>query len=350
MNPPWARRDGRATGRAYETGGAPQRTAFEGRAGHVTGITRLPRRVAEPRPLGYVPAPVSLLSAIVLGIVQAATEFLPVSSTAHLLVFGELLGHDLADERFRAFTTIIQSGTTLAVLVYFRREIGALVYAGVRSIARLRPLETPESRLGWYIVLGTLPAAVLGKLLERRIEALGNWVIAGSLVVLGVVLLAAERVARHVRTVEDVRATDAFLIGCGQALALVPGSSRSGTTITTGMLLGLTREAAARFSFLLSVPIILGAGVYKLVKSVPVLRGEPAWVTATAVGTAVSAVGGYLVIDWLLGWLRTRTTYLFVAWRIAAGVVLAALILGGVLPGNEQPPSPAPATSGARSR
>jgi undecaprenyl-diphosphatase len=286
---------------------------------------------------------VNLLSAIVLGLVQAATEFLPVSSTAHLLVFGELLGNDLGDARFRAFTTIIQSGTTLAVLVYFRKEIATLLHAGLRSIARGKPLETAESRLGWWIVLGTLPAAVLGKLFEQRIEALGNWVIAASLVVLGLVLLVAERVARHERHVEDVGPWDAFLIGCGQALALVPGSSRSGTTITTGMLLGLTREAAARFSFLLSVPIVLGAGAYKLVKTVPVLRGEPAWATATAVGTLVSAVGGYLVIGWLLGWLRTRTTYVFVAWRLAAGVLIAALVLGRVLPAGEAPPPPAPA-------
>ncbi len=289
----------------------------------------------------------SLLSAVLLGLVQAATEFLPVSSTAHLLVFGELLGNDLGDERFRAFTTIIQSGTTLAVLVYFRREIATLLYAGLRSIARRRPLETPESRLGWFIVLGTLPAAVLGKLLERRIEALGNWVIASSLVVLGLVLLAAERVARHERHVEDVGPWDALLIGFGQALALVPGSSRSGTTITAGMLLGLTREAAARFSFLLSVPIILAAGAYKLWETVPVLRGAPDWALATAAGTVVSALAGYLVIHWLLGWLRTRTTYVFVAWRLAAGVLIAVLIWRGVLPASDaaRPPPPAPAVS-----
>jgi undecaprenyl-diphosphatase len=287
---------------------------------------------------------VSLLSAVLLGLVQAATEFLPVSSTAHLLVFGELLGHSLEDDRFRAFVTIIQSGTTLAVIVYFRREIAALVYAGVRSIGRGRPLETAESRLGWYIVLGTLPAAIAGKLLERRIEALGNWVMATSLVVLGLVLLLAERVARHVRNVDDVGPLDALLVGIGQAVALVPGSSRSGTTITTGMLLGLTREAAARFSFLLSVPIILGAGAYKLWKTVPLLRGAPDWALATWIGTAVAAVAGYAVIAWLLGWLRTRTTYLFVGWRIAAGIVLSVLIWRGVLPAGEAPPAPAPAT------
>lgn len=286
----------------------------------------------------------SLLSAVLLGLVQAATEFLPVSSTAHLLVFGELLGNDLGDERFRAFATIIQSGTSLAVLAYFRRELGALLAAGVRSLARLRPLETAESRLGWYIVLGTLPAAIAGKLLEHRIEALGNWVIAGSLVALGLVLLAAERVARHVRTVEDVGARDALLIGIGQAVALVPGSSRSGTTLTAGMLLGLTREAAARFSFLLSVPIILGAGAYKLWKTVPVLRGAQGWALATVVGTVVSALVGYVVIGWLLGWLRTRTTYVFVAWRILAGLAIAVLIWNGVLPAGEAPPLPAPAT------
>jgi len=289
----------------------------------------------------------SLLAALFLGVLQAATEFLPVSSTAHLLVFGELLGHDLGDPRFRAFATIIQTGTTIAVLVYFRAEIFSLVTAGLRSIARRRPLETAQSRLAWFIMLGTIPAAVLGKLFEERIEALGNWVIAGSLVGLGLVLLAAERYARHLRTVEDVGAKDALLIGLGQALALVPGSSRSGTTITTGMLLGFTREAAARFSFLLSVPIILGAGGYKLWKTVPVLRGEPAWALATLVGTAVSAVAGYLVIDWLLGWLRTRTTHVFVVWRIAAGVALAVLIWQGVLPAGHAPPTPAAPVAGA---
>ncbi len=290
----------------------------------------------------------TLVSAVLLGALQAATEFLPVSSTAHLLVFGELLGHDLADERFRAFATIIQSGTTLAVLVYFRHEIAALAHAGVRSLVRRRPLETAESRLAWFIAVGTVPAAVMGKLFERRIEALGNWVIAGSLVGLGLVLVVAERLARHERHVEDVGAMDAFLIGLGQAVALVPGSSRSGTTITAGMLLGLTREAAARFSFLLSVPIILGAGSYKLWKTVPVLRGHGEWALATAVGTAVSAVAGYVVIGWLLGWLRTRTTYLFVVWRIAAGIAIAALIGTGVLPAHQGPPQTSPAVESAR--
>jgi undecaprenyl-diphosphatase len=153
----------------------------------------------------------------------------------------------------------------------------------------------------------------------------------------------AERVARHERHVDDVGPLDALLVGIGQAAALVPGSSRSGTTITAGMLLGFTREAAARFSFLLSVPIILGAGAYKLWKTVPLLRGAQGWAAATWIGTGVAAVVGYAVIAWLLGWLRTRTTYVFVAWRIAAGIVLAALIWNGVLPAGEAPPPPAAA-------
>ena len=275
----------------------------------------------------------SLLSAVILGLVQAATEFLPVSSTAHLLVFGEVFGQSLEDERFRAFVTIIQSGTTLAVVVYFREELWRLAAAGLRSLARLRPLETPDSRLAWFIVLGTVPAALAGKLLERRIEALGNMVIAASLVAWGLLLLLAEWRARHVRTVADVGAGDALLIGIGQALALVPGTSRSGSTITAGMLLGLKREDAARFSFLLSVPIILGAGAYKLRQALPVLRHEAGWRAATAVGTAVAFVAGLFVIGWLLRFLRTRTTHLFVAWRLAAGVAIAALIWRGVLPG-----------------
>jgi undecaprenyl-diphosphatase len=280
----------------------------------------------------------SLPAAILLGLVQAATEFLPVSSTAHLLVFGELLGHDLADSRFRAFATIIQSGTTLAVIAYFREEIWRLARAGVSSIVHLSPLESPDSRLAWLIVLGTIPAAVAGKLLEHRIEALGNWVIAGSLIALGLLLLAAEVWARHARTLEQVGTLDAVLIGIAQAIALVPGSSRSGTTLTAGMALGFKREAAARFSFLLSVPIILAAGAYKLWKALPVIRQNPGWASATIVGTVVSAVFGYLVIGWLLGWLRTRSTWIFVAWRIAAGVILAVLIWKGVLPARQGEP------------
>ena len=266
------------------------------------------------------------LAAVLLGLVQAVTEFLPVSSTAHLLVAGQLLGESLADPRFRAFTTIIQSGTTLAVLVYFRKDLWRMAEAFLAGLRAGKPFGTPDARLAWYIALGTLPAAVAGKLLEHRIEALGNGVIAGSLIVWGLVLAAAERLASHRRGLEDVTAGSALAIGVGQALALVPGTSRSGSTLTTAMLLGFSREAAARFSFLLSVPIILGAGVYKLVKALPVLRGEADWRTATLVGTVVSAVAGYLVIGWLLRWLRTRTTYLFVFWRVALGILIALFL------------------------
>ena len=290
----------------------------------------------------------SLVVAVVLGLVQALTEFLPVSSTAHLLVFGELLGQSLSDERFRAFVTIIQSGTTIAVVVYFREELWRLTSAALAGIARGRPLESRDARLAWLIVLGTIPAAVAGKLLERRIEALGNLTIAFSLVLWGLILLAAERLARHRRTVDDVGVGDAAIIGVGQAMALVPGVSRSGATITTGMAVGLRREDAARFSFLLSVPIMLGAGAYKLGKVLPLLRGHQSWVVATVVATAVALVAGYGVIGWLLAYLRTRTTYLFVVWRIAAGILIAVLLWRGVLPnGDEAHPPPAPAARAA---
>jgi len=288
------------------------------------------------------------LAAVLLGIVQAITEFLPVSSTAHLLLVGELMGESLGDEKFRAFVTIIQSGTTLAVLVYFRQDLGRLAVAWVQGIREGRPLGTPDSRLAWYIALGTLPAAILGKLLERRIEALGNGVIAFSLIFWGLVMAGAERYASHRRALPDMTARSALAIGVGQALALVPGTSRSGSTITTGMMLGFSREAAARFSFLLSVPIILAAGIYKLTKALPVLRGEPAWRTATLIGTAVSAVAGYLVIGWLLRYLRTRTTYVFVAWRIVLGVLVAVLLWKGVLPADDDAPVPARAAARAR--
>jgi len=275
----------------------------------------------------------SLLAAVFLGLVQAATEFLPVSSTAHLLVFGELMGHSLDEPHFRAFVDIIQSGTALAVVAYFRHDLWRILKGSLQGLAAGRPVGTPEARLGWLIVMGTIPAAVLGKALEHRIEALGNWVIAASLVFLGVVLLLAERLARHERHLEEVGVKEAGLIGLAQAWALIPGSSRSGCTLTMGMLLGFTREAAARFSFLLSVPIILAAGAYKLWKTLPLIRQSPDWQAATLAGTVVSFLAGYLVIGWLLGWLRTRKTYLFVAWRLAAGAVLAGLIVAGVLPG-----------------
>jgi undecaprenyl-diphosphatase len=291
----------------------------------------------------------SLLAAAVLGLVQALTEFLPVSSTAHLLVFGELMGQHLDDARFRAFVAIIQMGTTVAVITYFWRDLTRLVYAAVSGLARRRPLETPEARLAWLIVVGTVPAAAAGKLLERHIEALGNITIAASLVVWGLILAVAERYARHRRTIDDVALGDAVTIGAGQALALVPGTSRSGATITTGIALGLTREDAARFSFLLSVPITLGAGLYKFRKVLPSLRGEHAFAAATAVATLVALVAGFFVIGWLLRYLRTRTTYLFVGWRIAAGVLIALLLWRGVLPSGEAPSGPA-ATVTARAR
>lgn len=274
----------------------------------------------------------SFLSAFFLGLVQAATEFLPVSSTAHLLVFGELLGHSLEDPRFRAFVAIIQTGTTLAVVVYFREDLYRLARAAVQGILSGAPLGSLDARLAWLIVLGTIPAAVAGKLLERRIEGLGNGVIAFSLVFWALVLLVAERYAVHARTVADVGLKDAIGVGIGQALALVPGTSRSGATITAGMLLGFTREAAARFSFLLSVPIILAAGLYKLRKVLPDLRGAPEWRLATIVGTVVSFVFGYLVIGWLLAYLRTRTTAIFIVWRLAAGAAIALLLYLRVLP------------------
>ena len=154
-----------------------------------------------------------LLAAVLLGLVQAVTEFLPVSSTAHLLLAGELLGESLGDPRFRAFVTIIQAGTTVAVLVYFRQDLWRLAAAWLRGLRDRSPLGTPDARLAWYIVLGTVPAAVAGKLLERRIEALGNGVIAFSLVFWGIVLAIAERHASHRRQIEDLTA--------GSALALI---------------------------------------------------------------------------------------------------------------------------------
>jgi undecaprenyl-diphosphatase len=185
---------------------------------------------------------------------------------------------------------------------------------------------------------------VIGELFEKRIEGLGNWVIAGSLVGLGLILLAAELFAKHERAVADISVPDALLVGFAQAGALVPGSSRSGMTITAGLLLGLRREDAARFSFHLAVPITLGAGAYKLRKVIPALAGDPAWRNATIVGTLVAGVVGYVVIGWFLAWLRERTTIVFVVWRILAAAAIALLIWRGAMPSgaHERPAAPPP--------
>ncbi len=265
----------------------------------------------------------SLLEAVVLGIVQGLTEFLPVSSTAHLRIVPALLGWN---DPGAAFTAVTQIGTLLAVFVYFRRDIAELSAAFARSLITLKPFGTQESRMAWWILFGTLPIGIFGLLFKDFIETdfRSLTVIAVSLIALAVLLSIAERAGKRRRTLAEMKLIDTQAIGLAQALALIPGASRSGTTITAGLFLNLKREDAARFSFLLSIPAITLSGLYQLYQLRSQLAGE--FGIALLVAVVVSGIVGYLSIGFLLRYLRSHSTWLFIGYRIALGIVILILL------------------------
>jgi undecaprenyl-diphosphatase len=283
--------------------------------------------------------------AVVLGIIQGLTEFLPISSTAHLTIAGKLIGvvEPDAPESWTAFIAIMQLGTMAAVLLYFRDDIENVVrgiWRDLRSgaIVRGMPHWSLETRLGFAITIGTIPVLLIGFLLRHVIEGAftkSSIVIIASLVCLAGLLWIAEKVARHVRHMEHVTWKDALIVGLAQAMALIPGSSRSGTTMTAALFLGFTREAAARFSFLLSIPAVLASGLYQLIKVAEMVESGADVFHLGAINlviaTVVSAIAGYAAIAWLLRYLIRHTTMVFVWYRIALGVALAILLLQGFL-------------------
>lgn len=271
----------------------------------------------------------SLLQAIVLGVIQGLTEFLPISSTAHLRIVPALLGWP---DPGAAFSAVIQLGTLGAVLIYFARDIGVLSSAALEGLVRRRPLEDHRARLAWFIVLGTVPIGLCGVAFKRLIENefRSLYVIAGSLVLLALALWAAERMGTFRKGMDAVDWRESQVVGLAQALALVPGSSRSGVTITAGLFVGLARDAAARFSFLLGIPAILAAGLFEFRALLKHGLGGGSFLTL-GVATAVSAVSGYLAIAFLLRYLRTHTTYVFIGYRLALGALLLLLLASGHL-------------------
>ncbi len=277
----------------------------------------------------------TLLEAIVLGLVQGLTEFLPISSTAHLRIVPALLKWLDPTRPWNdpgaAASAVIQLGTLAAVLGYFRREVSELTRALLRALLRGRPTETPSARLAWMIGVGTIPILIGGVACEPFIltHARSLWVIAGALIGLALLLLWAERVSPRRRELEEVTVRDAVLIGIAQALALIPGSSRSGTTITAGLFLGFTREAAARFSFLLSIPSVAASGLYELYAIRYQLLGT--FRLSLLVATLVAGVSGYLAIGFLLRYLRTHSTSLFIVYRLVLGVLLLVLVKLGLI-------------------
>ncbi len=273
--------------------------------------------------------------AILLGIVQGLTEFLPISSSAHLILIPWLAGWS---EPGLEFDVALHMGTLAAVLICFRRDLLLMAKSFVGGIVTRRPLEETHSRLAWIILLGSVPAAIAGYAFNDMIdnyfhsgEGGGRAIalIALLLILLGALLLVAERVARHVRPVESLGWRDGVIIGAAQALALLPGVSRSGSTITAGLMTGMKRDAAARFSFLLGVPAIVGAGALET-KNV-IQAGVDADQIATFVAGGVTAgVVGYLAIAFLMAFLRTNSTLVFVGYRFAIGAMLLGLVAFGV--------------------
>jgi undecaprenyl-diphosphatase len=277
---------------------------------------------------------VNLLQAIVLVIVQGLTEILPISSTAHIrkvqALFELKFYGGTTNDPGAAFTAIVQLGTTLAVVLYFWRELLHVTVAWFRGIYDKTVRGTLEYRLGWYLILATVPVGVFGLIFSDQIEtgARNLWLIASMLIGLGVLLGAAERVGRKQRGEEEINTTDAIAVGAAQALALIPGASRSGTTITAGLFRGLTREAAARFSFLLSIPAVVLSGGYEAVHH---SSGHSPGAGLIGIAVVFAFVVGLASIHWLIKWLASHSTFIFVYYRIALGVLVMVLLATGVL-------------------
>ena len=272
----------------------------------------------------------SLLEAIVLGIVQGLTEFLPISSTGHLRIVPAFLGWE---DPGAAFTAVTQLGTMAAVLAYFRDDLWRIARAWLASVPDRAKRRELDARIGWYIVLGTVPIGVFGVLFKDQIETSARdlYVIGTALIVLGLILAAAERVSTRDRQIEQIQTKDGFWVGIAQALALIPGVSRSGATITAGLFLGLDRAAAARFSFLLSVPAVVLSGLFELSSIIEGEEGQHVGAGALVVATALAFVVGYASIALLLRFLANHSTMVFVVYRVGLGALVLVLAGAGVI-------------------
>ncbi len=280
----------------------------------------------------------SIFEAIILGIIQGITEFIPISSTAHLTIAGKMMGliDPARPEEWTAFIAVIQLGTLAAVLFYFSKEI-RLIPAGFlkENIGKNRkPFREQSlySRLGWLIIAGSIPVVIVGLALKDLIEGSLTKdlsVIALSLIGLAVILAIADKTAKLRKGLEDISLKDAIWVGIAQCFALIPGSSRSGTTITAGLFLGMKRETAARFSFLLSIPAVLGSGLLEFYQSLDYI--DPGKLLTLTVATVFSAISGYASIAFLIKFLQTRSTMLFVIYRIILGIVIFVIMINDIM-------------------
>lgn len=274
----------------------------------------------------------NILQAILLGIIQGLTEFLPISSTGHLTVAGKLMNliSEENPERWTSFIAVIQLGTLIAVVVYFWKDIWNIIFDFISDNVLKRKKFSEQnfnSKMGWYIIIGTIPIVVVGLLFKDIIEGTFTKnliVISISLIVLGIILAIAEKVGSFKRDITGIKWIDSLIVGFAQSLALIPGSSRSGTTITAGLFLGFTRETAARFSFLLSIPAVFASGLLEFYKSLKFI--DTSGLVDMIIATIAAAISGYWAIDFLLKFLKRNSTFIFVFYRIILGVIILTLI------------------------
>ena len=274
----------------------------------------------------------SILEAIVLGLVQGLTEFIPISSTAHLEIVPMLLGWG---DPGAAASAVIQFGTWIAALIYFRADVIRLIVGFFRGLTTRRIFADTDSREAWMVILGTIPIVVLGLLFKKHIESTfrGLWVVTTMVIVVAILMLLAESYARRrkLKDFEQMTVTDGVVVGLGQCLALIPGSSRSGSTIMTALFRGIDRPTAARFSFLLSLPAVGGAGMLELMHERHHLA-QLGW-TPVIVSIVIAFISGYASIWFLLNYLRNHTTHVFIWYRFALGALMIALLASGYLHG-----------------
>jgi undecaprenyl-diphosphatase len=283
----------------------------------------------------------SIVEAIILAVVQGLTEFLPISSTAHLRIVPALFGWN---DPGAAFSAVIQIGTLAAVLAYFWRDVVRIAAAMLADLRRGKLATTHDALLGWMIAVGTIPIIACGLAFKDAIETTlrSLYVVCGALVVVALLLAIAELAVRRRaaagivgRDVSELTWFDAIVVGIAQAAALVPGTSRSGATILGGLSTGLSREAAARFSFLLSIPSIFAAGVYQLISARSELLASQSQVVNLITAVVVSAIVGYAAIHWLLGYLRTHSTFVFIVYRLLLAGFVLALVMSGKIPAED---------------
>ena len=271
--------------------------------------------------------PMGWLEAAILGVVQGLTEFLPISSSGHVLIVSRLFGWG---DPGAAFTAVTQIGTEIAVLIYFRRDLARILSTWFVSLRRPEVRGSIDARMGWYVIIGTLPIAILGFTFAPVIETAARnlWLVATVLIVFGIVLGLVDRWGAKIKALEALNAKDGLLFGFGQALALIPGVSRSGATISVGLAMGYSRSAATRYAFLLAIPAVLASGLYEATKIGSDVNAQ--W-GQTFLATIIALTIGYLVIAWLIRWVSTHSFLPFVIYRVVLGSMLLVLLATGTI-------------------